>query len=336
MNDKHFIIVTGFTDKKFKEDYLINLVKKIRKKINSNDITLCYSSHYTKFNEVIFELFDYVIFNKYNPILNWDIHDGFTRTFGCEVTVNDDQSILFFQPYHGYAHHLSICDGINIGLNTDHKSFTVMNYDCIDFCIDELPIHIKKIRKNRDTCIFYNFAEEEQDYNTEFFTFNENLAIKINDVRDYDKFSKFPYMMYEKIISYLIKQNKIKIEKRKFKTENKALGKVSYADDTTGKFLNDKFYAPFYEKWIDGHRYCYYFFPLLMDNKKYLVFIDESHESMKCYAKINGEKIEHPPGTLLEIHAPSYNLEVYDGDDRVVYQKIHDSRQYAVLADKQK
>lgn len=332
----HFIIITGYPNKKNKLDYLINLSSKIREKFKE-EVTLCYCTHYPEIPNSIYNIFDYVVYNKNNPILNWDQIDDFTRTFGCQVDIGENRSILYFQPYHGFAHHLSICDGITMGVNTGHNKFTLMNYDCIDFCIEELPHHIDMINTDNCDCVFYPFAmNDEIDLNTEFFTFGMKLAVQLCRLRDYELFSSKEYMMYEKIVTDLVIDNKFKIERRKFDTPNKALGLISYADDTTGDVLNDKFYAPFYEKWIDGLRYCYYFFPILNEGKKYIFFIDESGGKFKCTAKINGTEIPYRKGILYELKNQSFDLEIFDDDKRVVYLNINDDRQFAVFKNKNK
>lgn len=330
----HFVIITGYPNKKNKLNHLLNLSNKIREKFKDS-VDLCYCTHYPKISEEIYEIFDYVVYNKNNPILNWDQIDNFTKTFGCQVDVGENQSILFYQPYHGFAHHLSICDGIMMGVNTGHDKFTLMNYDCVDFCVDELSIHIENINSDNYDCIFYPFAmHEETDLNTEFFTFNMKLAVKLCQLRDYKAFSNNEYMMYEKIVTKIVDDNDFRLEKRNFNTPNKALGVISYADDTTGDILNDKFYAPFYEKWIDGQRYCYYFFPILNDGKKFIFFIDETQGKFNCTAKINGNVIPYRKGILYELKSQKFDLEIFDDDKRVVYLNINDDRQYAVFKNK--
>jgi len=327
----HFVIITGFLNKEIKENYLIELVKKIKK--NIKHITLCYTTHHDNIPKIIYELFDYVVYNKKNPILNWDICDNFTKTFGCQLDMDDDKSLLFFQPYHGYAHHLSICDGISIGVNTGHTTFSVMNYDCIDFCVEELNYHMEIIKKT-NKCVFYNYGVDTDDLNTEFFTFNMDLATILHDMRYYDKFSSHKFMHYEKIVTTVVNDNNVEFELRKFITNNKALGKISYADDTVdGEILNDKLFAPFYEKWVDGKRYCFYFFPFKHNGKKHIVFIDESDGKMNCIAKINGDTVNYPNKSVLTLPFDDFYLEIFDNDIRVVNLFINDPRQYGIIVD---
>lgn len=336
---KHFVIVTGYPDKKYKEDLLINLSQKIRKTVDN--ITLCYCTHYPQINTEIYDIFDYVFYNKKNPILNWDIIDKFTRTFGCQLNT-EKFALLFFQPYHGYAHHLSICDGLEIGIANGHETFSILNYDCIDFCVEQLPTHINEIIKNPDNCIFYEYGGHERerekdlgDVNTEFFTINLKMAKLIVNIREYKKFSGvFKYMMYEKIIHELIKINDINVTTKKFNTKNKALGTVSYAYDVTHDNYNDKFFAPFYEKWIENKRYCYYFLPFIGDDeKRYFTIVDNTEGKMNCRAEINGMRLDdYASGTFFEMKEPHYFLKVYEDDELKVNLKIHDDRQHAICA----
>jgi len=328
----HFLIITGYTDKIFKEKYLLDLTKKVRETIN--DITICYCTHYPNFDKKLYDIFDYVIYNKENPILNWDIIDNFTKTFGCQIDIDDNSSILFFQPYHGYAHHLSICDGIMMGIGLGFDKFSLMNYDCIDFCVDELKDHINEINQS-DKNIFYPYAEgnEYGDFNTEFFTFNLKLANSILELRKYSKFSSYySYMMYEKIISKIVYDGEHPVILKSFSSPNKALGRVSYAFDISGDEMNDSYFAPFYEKWIDDVRYCFYFIPIITNDKRYFLYVDDTKDKMNCHIKINGNKITQPSGTLFTVNVDEYHLEVFEDDSRVINLKIHDERQHAIIA----
>ena len=107
---------------------------------------ICYCTHHHNIPSQVYEYCNYVVYNKNNPILNWDIWDNFTRTFGSEAQFDGGKAyIQFYQPYHGYAHHLSVTDGIATGIINGFESFSLMNYDIIDFCLNEFEEHYQEI-----------------------------------------------------------------------------------------------------------------------------------------------------------------------------------------------
>ena len=139
---KHLIIICGYLDTQSKENILLNLLKRLQKFVVSagenesqifngkyGKIELCYCTHHQNIPSEVYEHCNYVIYNKNNPILNWDIWDNFTRTFGSEAQFDGGKAyIQFYQPYHGYAHHLSVTDGIATGIINGFESF---------YCISE-------------------------------------------------------------------------------------------------------------------------------------------------------------------------------------------------------
>ena len=88
-----------------------------------------------------------------------------------------------------------------------------MNYDVIDFCIKELMEHRLTIRTNDFDAIFYHYEEvgrktkgvkfDTVNLNTEFFTFNRDVAEKIANIRTFKQFSNHKALFYEHIISFL-------------------------------------------------------------------------------------------------------------------------------------
>ena len=66
----HFLIVAGHLDTKNKEQIAIKLFEKLKK---INNIKICYCTHLFYIPESIVEIVDYIVYDKENPILNWDI-----------------------------------------------------------------------------------------------------------------------------------------------------------------------------------------------------------------------------------------------------------------------
>ena len=105
----HFVIVAGYLDTDEKTKMAIDLIEKLRKVEN---ISICYSTHHSNIPQKLIELTDFIVYNKYNPILNWDICSEYTERFGCSIQEHpalDKEDIFFPQPYHGYAHLISLC-----------------------------------------------------------------------------------------------------------------------------------------------------------------------------------------------------------------------------------
>lgn len=330
MNDpmkNHFIIVCAYPDTSAKESVLTEFIEKLSKFEN---ITICYSTHHPNIPQKVVELADYVIYNKENPILNWDIIDDFTRTFGSQANFSDNTSYLqYYQPYHGYAHHLSVCDGISIGLENGYTTFSLMNYDCIDFCLDELPFHISHIRDENVDAIFYPYEDEQ--FNTEFFTFTDEVGESLCEIRSYEDFSNFENMMYEKMVRQTVYQNKYRVVLRKFDTPNKSLGKIAFTGDHFSEVItHEKYFIPFFERWIEHHRYVYYFFPIIYQGKHCVTVIDESHESMNCHITINDQEIKTRNGEFYEVNLPS-KLEMFENGEKKFSAILNDDRQFGAF-----
>lgn len=231
---KHFIIVPAHLDKKYKEPIAINLLKQLS---DIPDISICFCSHHKNIPDKIYEYSDYVIFDKNNPILNWDICDEVTRKFNC--VLND---IAYALPYHGYAHFLSLCDGLALGMNTGHKTFSFMNYDVIDFCVKQLPAHIDEIKKNVWDSIFYPYLDTLLC--TEFFTFNTKVALAFYEFRNFEKFKSFDNVMLEYVVTNIIKFKHIKNVLVESQTIDESLGRVKFNNDN--KTNNDvPYFSPY-------------------------------------------------------------------------------------------
>ena len=89
--------------------------------------------------------------------MNWDICD-YTKNWKFVLETNlIDGTLHFPLVNHSFAHLISTCDGIALGINKGYSTFSFMNYDVVDFCIEQLPHHITEIKKNNTDSIFYPF-----------------------------------------------------------------------------------------------------------------------------------------------------------------------------------
>ena len=351
---KHLIIICGYLDTENKEGILLRLLKRLNKffvnpnpkvsnilKEKTGKIELCYCTHHQNIPDEVYDYCDYVVYNKNNPILNWDIWDNFTRTFGSEAQFDGGKAyIQFYQPYHGYAHHLSVTDGIATGIINGFESFSLMNYDVIDFCLNEFEEHYQEISRGYYDAVFYPYEElggkldlikNSINYNTEFFSFNKKVAELMMSFRNYEKFSNHQAMLYEHIVSKVIRENDCNVKVKEFpKTDNFSLGQVAFSDLTAGQDevkLNKKYFVPFYEKWIDSKRYCFYYFTVKMGEKYCLTIIDETEGKMKCKCLINDMELNHKNGQFYNFDLP-INLKITDNDEIKVNIELCDDRQF--------
>ena len=75
---EHFVIVAGYLNTKEKENIAIKLFEKLSRLKN---IAICYVTHHKNIPNKILDKSNYIVYNKYNPIMNWDICDSHSRSF---------------------------------------------------------------------------------------------------------------------------------------------------------------------------------------------------------------------------------------------------------------
>ena len=279
---KHFLIISGYLSSKNKEKTLLELLSKVSK---IDDLTICYSTHHSNIPKKVYQYCDYVFYNKNNPILNWDYIDDFTKKFGNQMIFtmnNKNYKVRTYNPNHGYAHLLNMLDGISCGISTGHTTFTCMNYDVIDFCLEQLPGHIAELKKNSNLCaIFYPYDDgrKTKKYNTEFFSFNSQFAQKFYEYRDYNKFRNDVEMPIETLPKFIIDANNFNYMLLKMETWN--LGKIPFADPEEDKSkLNDSWFVPIvdYDYKDDKKRILIYPFKPWNDKQRYLRVIKDSFD----------------------------------------------------------
>ena len=252
--NKHFVIVAGYLDTDEKTKMASEMIKKLRK---TDNISICYSTHHPNIPQEIIEQTDFVVYNRYNPILNWDICSEYTERFGCSIQEHpalDKEDIFFPQPYHGYAHLISLCDGVALGTNTGYTSFSFMNFDVVDFCIQQLPLHIEEIQKEMVDAIFYPYLIDNLGTlvgSTEFFTFGIKFAQEIYKYRDFRNYTTIHDPVLERFVNLVCKTKGLRwiLIENKF-SKNGTLGKLSFGKSNLSKV---PFWVP-YETIYDGDK----------------------------------------------------------------------------------
>jgi len=327
---KHFLIISGYLSSKNKEKTLLELLSKVS---NIDNLTICYSTHHSNIPKKVYQYCDYVVYNKNNPILNWDYIDDFTKEFGNQgfLTIdNKKYRIVTYNPYHGYAHLLNMLDGISCGFSTGHNTFTCMNYDVIDFCLEQLPGHITELRKNSNlSAIFYPYDDGRgvKKYNTEFFSFNSRFAQKFYEYIDYNKLRNDISLPIETLPKHIVDANNFNHMLLKMDTLN--LGKIHLVDPEEDRSkLNDSWFVPIvvYEYQDEKKTIIIYPLKLWNDNQRYLGVILDSYDNEKIY--IDDEEINF--NQIIKI-TDDCNFKIIVSNKVLLNVRLKDPRQFGVL-----
>jgi len=139
--------------------------------------------------------FDYIIYNANNPIMNKDIITGSSQNHLIAIfTRRGDKNLTAYRKsfYHGYAHHLSIRDGLMAISNQNTLLTHYMNYDVDHSLIDRLP-EIEEMLQYK--CDFVHFSYfEKSGINTEAFSLKDRIIGEtIGDVVSFDDFFKYSH-----------------------------------------------------------------------------------------------------------------------------------------------
>lgn len=263
MKNKHLLIITGFSDTEDKENLLHDLLEKVS---NIDNVDVCYCTHHKNISNKVYSLCNYVVYNDYNPILNWDIRDSKTIEFRNQYVV-DDHTLLFPICYHGYAHLLSLCDGISLGVNAEYEYFSFMNYDVKDFCVHQLPGHVERIKNNLD---FIGYPWANKSFNTEFFTFNKHFATKIHPLRKYQNYISFKEIVFESIMKEFIDNNNFNVLLLEHNDSEDILGQ-SFFDN----YLGGRHWSPYYGEGKDQ----IVMLPYTLDNENIFFTVEYQKEN---------------------------------------------------------
>lgn len=316
---KHFIIITGFPNSKSKLKKLLEFSQFVKRKYDN--ATLCYTTHYPPVLE-IYKNFDFVIFNKYNPIVNWDLFLNDGRFQFAVKILYKEHTILYPQPYHGYAHHISICDAISQAYDQEYDFVTIINSDARSECIDMISHHIHKFKSGSN--YFYHYGKNKNGINTEFFSINRSFLQFFYSFRNFDTYTKFKSVHYEEnmksIVSEYLKNNKndVFIDTSPFSDD--VFG-IDNFDDVDKVKLDDKYFHPHHIKnGID-----YFYIPYYDNDEKYFIFISPD-DTVKC--KLNNKFVTD---LITPIKKDLNFLKIYENDKIFKHIKLHDKRQYGLM-----
>ena len=322
---EHFVIVTGFLDTKEKEKYAIEVFDKLSK---FDKITTCYVTHHKNIPDKILDSANYIIYNSYNPIMNWDICDEHSKKFRSVLKINDLFEIHYAQPYHGFAHLISMCDGIALGINKGYNTFSFMNYDVVDFCLQQLPHHIIEIKKNNTDTIFYPYHIENIKRivgSTEFFTFNSKFAKAIYNFSKYSEFKKIEDPGLENFVNTVCKIHGVKtlfVENQYSK--NGTLGKVNFGIDNV---IYNYFY-PYVKIKYKDKKYDMLVMPFRQEDGYYICYRKlESDDGFIDNMNFFVNSLEIEEKTVVKIKRPC-EIKILHHKKEVFNFNLHDDRHF--------
>lgn len=324
---RHFVIVAGYLNTKEKENIAIKLFEKISKIKN---IVVCYVTHHKNIPDKIIDNTNYIVYNKYNPIMNWDICDSHSRKFCCRIKSDtlDGKQIFYPQPYHGFAHLISMCDGIALGVNKGYNTFSFMNYDVVDFCIEQLPYHIKEIQKKKTDSIFYPFRLDNINAtagSTEFFTFNIKFAQTLYPYSKYEKFRTIHDPVLERFVDLVCKKHGVKtLLVENTHSKNGTLGKISFDNEP-----NPTFFSPYAKIEVDGEIRELMMFPYKVEDSYYFSYFPKDNNKIKDIDfQVNGKNVDWASITRVKLPCP---LKIFHDKKLVFDFTLTDERQFGYV-----
>ena len=320
-----FFIVTAHPDTAEKAKVLTKFSKELHKE-SSSGTAMCYCTHYPKIPDYVSKTYDHIVYTKDNPLLNWDIRDDVTRRFGSSLN-SSVFNIMYPQIYHGYAHIMSVCDGIILGANLGYTQFTMMNYDLTHKVFDLIPKHIETLKEYNGVFYYYN---NDKLLNTEFFSFDLAFALELFKLRDYNNYKKYDTVLIEKIFQKLIIEKSFKI----FASTIPFEGRDNFGEIHFGGKANT-LVIPYHEKKIDGKKFKIMLLPYKKENQFYVMFgpstentiHDENFFGLEVFLNddkvtLSQENITSKPVKINDV------IKVYDNKKLVREMLMNDERQF--------
>ena len=327
----HFIIVAGHLDTKDKEKVALDFFDELSKLKN---VKLCYCTHFENIPKKIYNIFDYVVYDKNNPILNWDLKNKVTEKFFLKtdaISRSENYTINFHIPYHGYAHFSSMCSGMSVGASQGFSDFTFMNYDVNHELLKQLPDNIQKIRECDVDGIHYEYYDENtirKSLNTEFFTFNLKYAQTFINYLNFNKYCSFGNIVLEVLFSHISLKHNLRIAMHSKKLKDNTLGKIQF-----GKGVNYasklKYFVPYETIFYRDNSYNFILLPFKKDeNYKFVCIPQFDIEFFKEKDKIKLE-IDNKNERICEINDIRKNSNLkFSFDDEIIREYKFDNEKH--------
>lgn len=220
---KRVFITTGHCDSEEKENLVIELIQKIRKRYSGDYV---FASHIQPTKKII-DLVDYVVYIKENIIENVHISNDITQNFGLFFfnMPNDGNVIRINRPNHGWAHHQLMSTSLRI-LDHKYENYHFINYDAHHSIINQILKHEVALKEHDG--FFYTFCNEFEQVNTECYSINDKIRKKIESVRRYEDYYNLGHWVCEHNYTNLVKEFNIYDAGLYPYTENHEIGSIKF------------------------------------------------------------------------------------------------------------
>ena len=303
MKNDYLIIASGYLNNKEKEKQTINFLKKLKTKVV---YPICYVTHSKNIPNKIIDLCDYLVYTKYNPIMNWDFRDNWTIQYVYASIKFNNKIYKMPLPIASYAMHLSICDGMILGINEGFNKFHYFNSDCDDVVFDKMIEHEQVLTGVDVVLQQQDFIHKRIWTNAEFFTFNDKFARVFCKYKNYNQYKTLCDVRMEIYFGDMILKNKLKyiVEENK---ETTTYGKFGF---NTNCVQENSFFK--YSTFTDPETV---FIPFI-ENDKHSIIISHNADG-ELSIEINDEKtlIENNSVKIIDFNLPAKVKIYYKGEE---------------------
>ena len=216
-----------------------------------------------------------------------------------------------------------MCDGIALGVNKGYKTFSFMNYDVVDFCVEQLPHHVTEIKKEKTDSIFYPFKIHSINAtagSTEFFTFNLKFAQALYPYCKYDKFKTIHDLVLERFVNLVCKKHGIKtLFVENTHSKNGTLGKISFDNEP-----NPTFFSPYAKIKEDGETKELMMFPYKIEDTYYFSYFHKDIIKNIDF-QVNNKSVDAESINRIKLPCP---LKIFHNKKLVFDFTLTDERQF--------
>lgn len=321
MKNDYLVIASGHLNNKEKEKQAINFLKKLKSKVGH---PICYVTHSKNIPDKVIDLSDYLVYTKQNPIMNWDFRDDWTTNF-CALMHHDNKRYIMPLPIASLAMHLSICDGMILGMNAGFKKFHYFNSDCDDVVFDKMIKHEQDLDGVDVVFQQQDFINNRVWVNAEFFTCNDNFAKIFCKYKNYNHLKTlcdvrmetyFADMVLKNKLKYIVKENKEPTQYGKFGFNTNCVQENSYFK---------------YSTYTDPESI---FIPFIENGKHSIILSHRADGELSI--EINDEKtlIENNSVKIIDFDLPA-KIKMYYKDEEINNCDFVNDKQFGIVQYKQ-
>jgi hypothetical protein len=315
---KDIVIITAHCDDQEKIDTLIECIDELK----SQGYPIIISSHIQVPNN-IYDMVDYVIYDKENPLIynhEFDEFGGSTTWFWAYYD-------NFYQEYtfdfnHGYAVLKLIKNGVSIA---SINGYQVSHVVCYDYILNDkklLSEHTKHLEEYDVFSYFFKDAPKE-GLSAGLFSFKNDIFIKsfgnINTKREY---CNSTYAIFEEFLEKMFLKNSAKIIKIDIDTirENNIIDKFTNVGNMSKNIIDDL--GLLFLSKVDSDYFIYFF--SFIDSTLIITIDDNTYQLKITQNKSNLIPIsEEQLKSGIKINVPEFNLtDFYNIDSRFSQGRI--------------